>query len=57
MSAAPVVNPPATDIRLSNRRWLVLAILCVGVFMLLLDGTIVNIAIPNIKQRVVIARA
>ena len=38
----------ATDIRQSKRRWLVLAILCVGVFMLLLDGTIVNIAIPNI---------
>ncbi len=38
----------ATDIRQSKRRWLVLAILCVGVFMLLLDGTIVNIAVPNI---------
>jgi EmrB/QacA subfamily drug resistance transporter len=38
----------APDIRHSRRRWLVLAILCVGVFMLLLDGTIVNIAIPSI---------
>ncbi len=38
----------AVDIRHSRRRWLVLAILCVGVFMLLLDGTIVNIAIPSI---------
>ena len=38
----------ALDIRHSRRRWLVLAILCVGVFMLLLDGTIVNIAIPSI---------
>jgi|WetSurMetagenome_2_1015567.scaffolds.fasta_scaffold04914_7 EmrB/QacA subfamily drug resistance transporter len=36
------------DIRYSRRRWGVLAILCVGVFMLLLDGTIVNIAIPDI---------
>jgi len=36
------------DIRHSRRRWLVLAILCLGVFMLLLDGTIVNIAIPSI---------
>jgi EmrB/QacA subfamily drug resistance transporter len=36
------------DIKQSRRRWAVLAILCVGVFMLLLDGTIVNIAIPNI---------
>ena len=38
----------ADMITLSRRRWGVLAILCVGVFMLLLDGTIVNIAIPDI---------
>jgi EmrB/QacA subfamily drug resistance transporter len=37
-----------SDIRYTRRRWGVLAILCVGVFMLLLDGTIVNIAIPSI---------
>ena len=36
------------DIRYSRARWGVLAILCLGVFMLLLDGTIVNIAIPSI---------
>ncbi len=36
------------DVRHSRRRWGVLAILCVGVFMMLLDGTIVNIAIPSI---------
>jgi len=40
----------APDIRYSKRRWLVLAVLCVGVFMLLLDGTIVNIAIPSIMD-------
>lgn len=28
--------------------WAILAVLCVGLFMILLDGTIVNIAIPNI---------
>lgn len=37
-----------SDIRTSARRWRVLAILCIGLFMLLLDGTIVNIAIPSI---------
>jgi EmrB/QacA subfamily drug resistance transporter len=40
----------ARGIRYSRRRWGVLAILCVGVFMLLLDGTIVNIAIPDIMS-------
>ena len=40
--------PGSSDIRYSRGRWGVLAILCVGVFMLLLDGTIVNIAIPDI---------
>jgi len=28
--------------------WAILAVLCVGLFMILLDGTIVNIAIPSI---------
>jgi len=45
-TAAPTEAAP--DIRHSRRRWLVLAILCVGVFMMLLDGTIVNVAIPSI---------
>jgi EmrB/QacA subfamily drug resistance transporter len=30
--------------------WAILAVLCVGLFMILLDGTIVNIAIPNIMR-------
>ena len=38
-------TPPAgtaPDIRHSRRRWLVLAILWVGVFMLLLDGALLS---------------
>jgi len=31
-------------------RWKVLTVLCIGLFMLLLDGTIVNIALPSILQ-------
>lgn len=30
--------------------WAVLAVLCLGLFMILLDGTIVNIAIPRIQR-------
>jgi EmrB/QacA subfamily drug resistance transporter len=36
--ASPARNP-----------WAVLAVLCLGLFMILLDGTIVNIAIPHIQ--------
>ena len=41
-------NAVQLRIQQGKRRWQVLAVLCVGLFMLLLDGTIVNIAIPNI---------
>jgi EmrB/QacA subfamily drug resistance transporter len=44
----PAVEARSCDVQHSKRRWLVLAIVCLGVFMILLDGTIVNIAIPNI---------
>jgi EmrB/QacA subfamily drug resistance transporter len=40
-AAAPPASTPSGP-------WAVLAVLCVGLFMLLLDGTIVNIAIPHI---------
>jgi EmrB/QacA subfamily drug resistance transporter len=36
--------PPVTD----RRRWLVLAVVCLAVFVTLLDGTIVNIALPSL---------
>ncbi|MEV0389505.1 DHA2 family efflux MFS transporter permease subunit [Nonomuraea sp. NPDC050643] len=41
MSAFPHAETPAT-----RRPWLVLGILCIGFFMSLLDGAIVNIAVP-----------
>ncbi|MHB8867898.1 MAG: hypothetical protein ACYC6T_15130 [Thermoleophilia bacterium] len=43
--ADPEALPAADPVAGSGRRWRVLAILCAGLFMLLLDGTIVNIAI------------
>jgi MFS family permease len=33
-----------------NRRWWTLAAVCTGVFMLLLDITIVNVALPDIEN-------
>jgi len=33
-----------------NRRWLALYVLCVGVLMIVLDATIVNVALPSIQE-------
>ena len=45
------MSSPATPTSGSARNpWAVLAVLCLGLFMILLDGTIVNIAIPHIQD-------
>src|SRR4051794_672792 len=36
----------ATD----RRRWVTLLVLCVGVLMVILDATIVNVALPSIQE-------
>ena len=33
----------------SRTRWLALYVLCLGDLMIVLDGTIVNVALPSIK--------
>jgi EmrB/QacA subfamily drug resistance transporter len=39
-------TPPAHPVH--NRRWAILAIVCAGLFVVLLDGTIVNVALPSL---------
>src|SRR5678816_3964006 len=45
--------PPTKEHRMqldSRRRWLALVVLCLGVLMIVLDTTIVNVALPSIRQ-------
>ena len=33
-----------------HRRWVALAVICIGQLMLVLDGTIVNVALPSMQR-------
>jgi EmrB/QacA subfamily drug resistance transporter len=51
-SSPPGAGAPAgTDRQQGHSPWLVLFVLCLGFFMILLDTTIVNIAIPDMIDR------
>jgi EmrB/QacA subfamily drug resistance transporter len=41
------VEPPASG---ETNRWLVLVIVCLGQFMVVLDATVVNVALPSIQR-------
>lgn len=45
--AHPPANEPSTTP--ARQRWLALAVLCLGVLMIVLDTTIVNVALPSIR--------
>jgi len=48
--SSPAATAQIPEARATRSPWAVLAVLCVGLFMILLDGTIVNIAIPHIQK-------
>ena len=52
--AAPITHPDPADSgaldRAHDRRWLVLAVLCLSVFVIVIDGTIVNVALPTMVR-------
>ena len=47
--SASAASAEAAAAKPTRNPWVILAVLCLGLFMILLDGTIVNIAIPHIQ--------
>jgi EmrB/QacA subfamily drug resistance transporter len=47
MSTAPAVSPQASSTE--TNRWVVLVLVCLAQFMVVLDATIVNVALPSIQ--------
>src|SRR5712671_6521846 len=45
-----ISSPPLGEGRVGDSRWLALIILCAGFLMIVLDQTIVNVALPSIKN-------
>jgi EmrB/QacA subfamily drug resistance transporter len=42
--------PPSIDPRIHDRRWRILAILCLSLFVIVVDTTITNVAIPSLAN-------
>src|SRR5439155_6368764 len=54
-SRVELTNPPTrreADVRVASdrTRWVALVVLCVGMLMIVLDATIVNVALPSIQR-------
>jgi EmrB/QacA subfamily drug resistance transporter len=50
MSVTAAAHAPATDTTLDPKRWAALAVLAVAQFMVVLDASIVNVALPSIQS-------
>jgi len=50
MSVTGAVAPPGSTEMSDRARWIALVVLCVGMLMIVLDQTIVNVALPSIQR-------
>src|ERR1700739_2401038 len=41
---------PTSSVDTDRGRWIALVVLCVGVLMIILDSTVVNVALPSIQR-------
>jgi EmrB/QacA subfamily drug resistance transporter len=46
-----VLSQGTTTVRSTDRRWIVLAVLCVAVFTIIVDTTLVNVALPTLVRQ------
>ncbi|MCU1458622.1 MAG: drug resistance transporter, partial [Actinomycetia bacterium] len=46
----PALDRPALDERVHDRRWLTLAVLCISLLVIVIDNTIVNVALPTLVR-------
>ena len=49
MSLAATESPDSSIVNGDPRRWVILAVTCLAVFVTVLDGTIVNVAVPSLS--------
>src|ERR1044071_8612812 len=47
---AAISEPTPRAVQSDRSRWIALVVLCVGMLMIVLDQTIVNVALPSIKD-------
>src|SRR5262245_46903271 len=50
MNATEAIPQTAQPERADARRWIALYVLCAAMLMIVLDGTIVNVALPSIQD-------